>query len=278
MTEVPIRETKFWRELWSGIYGPRKGGAKIIMDAEDAKTGAAKTSGAVALAAMIAKAGGWPLTPDDAMLSANDYISRYREHPGNEQVSAIILDDAVGSGAADARRSMSNKNVTLVRAWNMLRRKRVVTIVTVPDWNDLDSNLQKLADYRLWCQKKPLGTFKAYEVGTLFNKKTGSPITRGLGPGDSTRRIKFPNMDKKGHAVYQSLNEKKDAILDSVRFDADAEEKESPEEAERRTKKDTAQRLRDQGLTVQNIADAVGMSKGWVSEHTTAPNQQEAAG
>lgn len=278
MTEIPIRETEFWRALWSGIYGPRKGGAKIIMDAEDATTGAAKTSGAVALAAAISAVGKWEFTPDDAMLSANDYITRYKEHPGNEQVSAIILDDAVGSGAADARRSMSNKNVTLVRAWNMLRRKRVVTIVTVPDWNDLDSNLQKLADYRLWCQKKPLGTFKAYEVGTLFNKKTGSPITRGLGPADSTRRIKFPNMDKNGHEVYQALNEKKDAVLDAARFDADAEPQPDPDEVEQKTKIETAQRLRDLGLAQMKIAKAVGMSQSWVSNNTQDDKQQEAAG
>lgn len=220
MTKKHLLDTEFWHKLMHGIYGPRQGGAKILIDAEDAMTGVGKTSAAVALARFLARAFSYELEPDDFVLSGQQYISRYRQHPGKEQPSVLVLDELVGGGAGDARRAMSNKNVSLIRAWNMLRAKRVVTLVTLPDWNDADTNLQKLADYRLWCRKQPIGCFQSYEIGTHFNKK-GNVKTRGLGPGDTTTRIFFPNMHGQRDEFYQHLSDQKDTVLDSGEFDAD---------------------------------------------------------
>lgn len=277
-----LAETEFWNKLMHGIFGPRNGGAKIIIDAQDAKTGVGKTSGAVALAEVFANAFDYELKPDDLMLSGSQYIERYRDHPGKEQPSVIVLDEIVGAGAGDARRAMSNLNVTLIRAWNMLRTKRVVTLVTVPDWGDVDSNLQKLADYRIFCLKKPIGYFKAYEVRTEFDgsHRSSGPNLRGLGARKGAQRIRFPNLDSVSDPAYQFLSATKNELLERGIFQADElkEEKETPDpdEARKQEKIDIAQRMRDNGETIANIADALDMSTGWVSKYTNNPDKVKA--
>jgi hypothetical protein len=52
----------------------------------------------------------------------------------------------------------------------------------------------------------------------------------------------------------------------------EAEETQDPDDARREQKIETAQNLREQGFTCQQAGDAVGMSKGWVSENTSIDN------
>jgi hypothetical protein len=123
-----ITETEFWHDLMDGIYGPRSGGARIIVDAEGASTGVGKTGLAVYLAKLCARAFGYELQPADLTLSGEAYLSRWRDHPGPDQPSVIVLDELAGAGAGDARRAMSNSNVNLGRSWQLMRKKRIVTI------------------------------------------------------------------------------------------------------------------------------------------------------
>lgn len=261
-----ISETQFWNDLMHGVYGPRQGGAKIIIDAENAALGVGKTTAAAALARLCATAFDYELQPEDFVLSGNEYLDRYREHPGKEQPSVIVLDEMVGAGAGDKMRTMATKNVNLVRAWQLQRVKRVVTITTLASWADAVKGLRKLADYRLMCLEKPIGFFIPYKLGTFnFNESSKIKFNRLDG------RIGFPKMD--GDPLFEHVSELKDELIDTESYDADelleAEEAEDPDEVRRKEKLQMAQSLRDDGMPTTRIANHVDMSQSWVAKYTT---------
>lgn len=265
-----LERTGWWHDLIDGIYGPRKGGARIIIDAQDASTGAGKTGLAIALAKTLSWGFGYELKEEDMTLSGAAYLQRWREHPGAEQPSVIILDEAAGAGAANARRSMSTQNVNLVKAWQLMRKKRIVSIMTLPQWSLIDKSMRKQADYRLWCLTKPIGYFKPYKVRTSFD--TGEVTTHGY---DDVQRIRFPNLDKQRDPHYIYLAEKKDELLNSGAFDADILEDDEaepadPKEIKRERDIQIAQNARNEGFTTVDIAKMTGYSQSWVSQNTNA--------
>jgi hypothetical protein len=279
--ERHITETKFWNTLMHDVFGPRKGGAIIFVDAENARKGVAKTSGAVALARLIARAFRYDLKKNDMTLSGAHYLRRYQEQPGKHQPSVLVLDEFVGAGSGDARRAMSNQNVDFGRAWQLLRSKRVVTLATLPDWNEADPRLQKYADYRVWCRERPIGFFQPYKVTVPFNSSgSGAKVrTKGLSYGDDTDRIAFPNMDAEGDPYYHYLTERKDELIHSSTWDADAleggdggdgTEPVNPEEIERRELTKVAIRLykpwdEETTRSYEEVADAIAeKSDTWV--------------
>jgi len=265
-----LERTGWWHDLIDGIYGPRKVGARIIIDAQDASTGAGKTGLAIALAKTLSWGFGYELQEEDMTLSGAAYLQRWREHPGAEQPSVIILDEAAGAGAANARRAMSTQNVNLVKAWQLMRKKRIVSIMTLPQWSLIDKSVRKQADYRLWCLTKPIGYFKPYRVRTSFD--TGEVTTHGY---DDVKRIRFPNLDKQRDPHYIYLAEKKDELLNSGAFDADILEDDEaepadPKEIKRELNKEIAQKLRNEGMTTSEIGEVVGYSHSWVSQNTSS--------
>jgi len=272
-----ITETAFWNDLIKGIEGPRKGGARIIVDAEDAKTGVGKTGLAIYIAELIAERYDYEIQAGDLTLSGSQYLKRWRDHPGEEQPSVIILDELGGAGAGHARRAMSNQNVELGNAWQLMRKKRIVSIVTLPHWSKADREMRQQADFRLWCRAEPIGTFKPYKVGATF--ADGNIQVTGY---DGINRITFPNLDGKDDPVFKYLAKLKDDLLNSEYFDADKLEDEEeqipdPEEVEKEQKIEIAQRLRDQGMALESqdpdtpdIVSTVGFSQSWVSRNTNA--------
>lgn len=289
-----LEDTEFWELLMRDIFGPREGGVIIVLDAENARKGVAKTSGAVALAERLAQEFDYDLKPEDGVISAENVIERYQNHPGSEQPSVLVWDEAVGGGAGDARRSMSNDNLILGRAWQILRTRRVVTLTTLPNWGDLDSRLQRFADYRLWCREWPIGRFHAYKSGTTFDG--GRVQTEGLGKGtDGAIPIDFPDAsadfphkgdaDTDAHPLYETLTERKEQLMDTDSFDAgelgaqeatadgglSAQAQEEKEEIEKKAKRDQAiktviravQPWHDRGLSQKKAAELVDYSDVW---------------
>jgi len=263
--EISITETKFWHDLMHGIAGPRQGGARIIIDSEDASTGVGKTGLAVYLALLLSKAFGYDLQKEDLTLSGAAYLDRWRDHPGAQQPSVIILDELGGAGAGQARRAMAQQNVDLGNAWQLMRKKRIVTIVTLPHWSKADKSLRKQADYRLWCLREPIGYFRPYQVGATFNN--GDIQTRGYGDVD---RIHFPNMDKQESEVYQYLDKQKDELLQSGYFDADKLQDEDEEpDSDTLTDKDKEriqEMAEDSSATQSEIAGVFGIDQSTVSK------------
>ncbi len=170
----------------------------------------------MALAQACATAFDYLLSPDDFTLSGEAYLERWREHPGPEQPSVIVLDELAGAGAGDARRSMSNKNVNLGRSWQLMRKKKIVTICTLPHWSDADKRLRRSADYRIWCLRQPIGYYRPYKVDCSFDR--GDVRTQSY---KNINRIKFPNLDALDDEYYRIVTEKKDKLLASDEFDAD---------------------------------------------------------
>ena len=269
-----IINTEWWSDLMRGIYGPRKGGARIIIDAENAATGAGKTGLSVYLAELLSSVFEYDgLCVDDMTLSGDHYLQRWRDHPGAEQPSVIILDELAGAGAGHARRGMSSQNVKLGQAWQLMRKKRIVSIVTLPHWRKADKDLRQQADYRLWCREKPIGYFRPFKIKTGFDD--GKVMTAGY---DDVNRVKFPNLDVRGDVLFAALAEKKDDLLNSDSMDADIVEGDDqdpidPDKVERQTKIKTAQRARDQGHTLVECAEIVDMSDSWVSNNTESPEE-----
>lgn len=285
----PLEKTEFWSLAMRDIYGPREGGLIIVIDAENARKGVAKTSAAVSLADRLAHEFGYDLTPDDGVLSAAGVFDRYHKHPGEEQPSVIVWDEAVGGGSGDSRRSMSNENTKLGRAWQILRTKRIITITTLPNWGDLDSRLQRLADYRLWCREWPIGEFKAYKSGTTFDG--GNVTTEGLGYDgrQNSTSISFPDASadfgsdgESAHPLFAQLKEKKEKLTDTSDFSADAlgegddadegldeDAVKEVEEAKQREEaiKTVIRACRpwaDEGLSYQRASSLVDYSREWV--------------
>lgn len=237
-------DSQFWDRLLEDVEGPREGGAIVIVDAEDARTGVGKTSAAVAFAKYASQMFNYQLQERDLVLSGQEYLGLYEVHPGEDQVSVAVWDEAVGAGSGDARRAMAQENVDLGRAWQIMRTRRVVSFVTLPDWGDLDSRLQKFADYRLWA-RRDIGEVNAYEVGTSF--QGGDIRTRGLGPGDGAEPIAFPDMKEIEDRHYLALKAKKDELIESGTLDAD-ELRDDTGDAERET---------ETGPDLANIAEEV---------------------
>jgi hypothetical protein len=209
-----ISHSAFWGYLMDGIYGSREGGAKIVIDAENSALGSGKTSAAIALARRLSKTFDYDLNTADLTLSGEEYVSRYRQHPGPEQPSVLILDEAVGAGAGDARRAMAQSNLDLASAWQTARVKRVVTLVTVGHWGDMDKRLKRLADYRLRCSEKPVGEFLPYKVTTDFS--SGDVRTKRIG-----QPIQFPDVAAHDCPLYDALDDMKTELLDAATWDAD---------------------------------------------------------
>ncbi|WP_049934720.1 ATP-binding protein [Haloplanus natans] len=273
-----LTDTDWWHDLMKGIYGPRQGGAQIIVDAEDAEKGYGKTGLAVSLARFLSeRVFGYELTDDDLTLSGARYLERWREHPGKEQPSVIILDELAGAGAGNNRRAMSNQNVALGSVWQLMRKKRIVTIVTLPHWSKADLEMRREATFRLHCLREPIGYFRPYRIGASFDD--GKVTTEGY---DDVERIRFPNMDAHDDPLKRALDRKKDNLLDSQYLDADKlEGDETPveeidpdklrKEAKKEKETEIAQSLRDMGFSGRDVADMLGRSHTWVYDNTSEP-------
>lgn len=275
--EPRMVDTEWFNELMTGIYGPRKGGARIIIDAENAATGAGKTGLAVHLAETLSHIFGYEMSGDDMTLSGAHYLQRWQEHPGREQPSVLILDELAGAGAGHSRRGMSKQNVQLGKSWQLMRKKRVVTIVTLPHWRKADKDLRQQADYRLWCREEPIGTFKPYRITTGF--EDGQIKTRGY---DDISRISFPNLDAKDDRLFRIVDKKKDELLASGTLDADEVggpdgEEVDIEAMERGHQQELAQVMREPAKSIREVADddRVEYKKTWVEENTETPTDND---
>jgi len=269
-----LRDTDFWHDLMHGVYGARQGGARIIVDSEDASTGVGKTTAAVSIAHAVSNSDAfdYDLQPEDFTLSGEQYLERWRQHPDASQPSVIVLDEAAGAGAGDARRSMSNQNVNLGRSWQLMRKKRIVSIITLPHWSDVDKRMRRFADFRVWCLRQPIGFYRPYKVTSTFDR--GDVRTESY---DDVQRVKFPNLDEIGDPLFQRITEKKDKLLNSGEFDADAlsdvseDTTPDPDEVEHEQKVADAQRAREFGLSSYEAAEVVDMSQSWVNKYTDTP-------
>jgi len=224
---------------------------KVIITSRNSTTGTGKTT----LAAWLAMNWDPNWTADEkGTLSVKEYLDTYKDlEPG----SVLLMDEAE---QLDARRSMSNDNVDFAEKWMMMRVRNVTSILTLPTASALDKRLKELADVRINVHRR--GKARVYKI-TIDDHNTSD--VREWGWHD----IEWPDISD--HPEMEALDEQKQKKIDG-KLDEDSDENPvDPDEAVRENKIQTAQRLRNNGATMKEIAEALDMSTSWVGKYTEKP-------
>ena len=256
MTDVPPIDERMPLHQFRERRLQKNRDLKVIITSRNSTTGTGKTTLAVWLAL------NWDpeWTADEkGALSVKQYLDTYPElEPG----SCLVMDEAE---QLDARRSMSQQNVDFAEKWMMMRVRNVTSILTLPTASALDKRLKELADVRINVHRR--GKARVYKI-TVDDHNTSE--VREWRWHD----IEWPDMSE--HPEMQALDKMKEQKIEGVLEDATEEEDSlSPKEIKRQQKIKTAQRMRDNGNTIADIADNVDMSEGWVSNNTKRPVKQD---
>lgn len=241
---------------------------KIIITAKDSQTGVGKTTAAGWLALNWTKmfAGhDWYVDPDEdgegmGTLDPKEYfkiisqIGRNGEYgPG----TVVIVDDAE---ELDARRSMQNLNVEFSQRWMLMRLKQAITIITLPSPAAIDSRLEELSDIWINIERRGRGMVHDIRVNSYGSRNVMT---------EQKHKFTFPNVAK--HPELENLRRLKEEKMDAWDDDKAEEEVPDPEEVKKKRDEEVAQRLREQGNTLEDIADTLDYSASWVSRHTSNP-------
>lgn len=224
---------------------------KVIITSRNSTTGTGKTTLAVWLA--LNWDSNWT-AEEKGTLSVSEYLDTY---PDLEPGSVLLMDEAE---QLDARRSMSQDNVDFAEKWMMMRVRNVTSILTLPTASALDKRLKELADIRINVTRR--GRARVYKI-TVDDHNT-SEVREW-----KWHDLEWPDLSE--HPEMQALDEQKQQKIDGELEEGSEDDSLSPKEAVRQEKIKTAQRMRDNGKTIANIADDVDMSEGWVSNNTQKP-------
>lgn len=167
---------------------------KIIITASDSETGVGKTT----LAGWLALNWTWMFSgqhwtaEDFATVDPYEYFSLVPEvDPG----TVLIVDDAE---ELDARRSMQDLNVKFSWWWELMRLKRLFTIITLPSPASIDSRLEELAD--VWINILNRGRGLAHDIG-VQDYGSRNVTTKKV------HHVEFPDVSE--HDAMQALQELK---------------------------------------------------------------------
>lgn len=228
---------------------------KVIITSRNSTTGTGKTTLAVWLALNWDE--NW--TADEkGTLSVSEYLDTYQNlSPG----SVLVMDEAE---QLDARRSMSQDNVDFAEKWMMMRVRNVTSILTLPTASALDKRLKELADVRINVHRR--GRARVYKISVDDHDTSQVREWRW-------HDLEWPNISD--HPEMQALDAQKQAKIDDELEEAKQSDQPDPDELLREQKIKTAQRMRDNGLTLDEIKEHVDMSKGWVVNNTKKPVTEE---
>lgn len=227
---------------------------KVIITSRNSTTGTGKTTLAVWLALNWDQ--NWT-AEEKGTLSVSEYLDTYRQL---DRGSVLLMDEAE---QLDARRSMSQDNVDFAEKWMMMRVRNVTSILTLPTASALDKRLKELADVRINVHRR--GKARVYKI-TVDDHNTSEVREWGW------HELEWPDLSE--HPEMQALDEQKQAKIDGELEAATEDQSTDPEQVEREQKTQIAQRMRDSGSTMAEIADAVDMSTSWVGKYTEKPVEQ----
>jgi broad-specificity NMP kinase len=224
---------------------------KVIITSRNSTTGTGKTTLALWLAL------NWDnnFTADQATLHVAEYNKMYTEQsPG----SVLIMDEAE---QVDARRSMSHKNVNFTEAWSMNRVCEVDTILTLPTISALDKRVEELAD--VWINVIERGYAEWYEINV--DDRSGNVEQFKM------RGLRWPDISHL--SVAKEVARKKDRKIEGEIYRDDTAEEDN-KEREKEYQLRLAQRLRNEGKTLREIADdaEIDYSYQWVNQNTEKPD------
>jgi hypothetical protein len=223
---------------------------KIVWTARDSATGVGKTTGAgwLGLSWNPVFAREFWRAETNATLDVNEDFELYRSLPPG---SVLVLDEAE---SLDARRSMKQENVDFSHDWMMLRKRQIISVLTLPSPSALDSRLEELAD--VWINSTKRGAAEVHGIQILDYGSRDRQTPK-------THTLRFPDVSM--HPELEELDSMKDK---KIQRDYENDQPPDPDEVERQTKLELAQRMRDEGDSVREVADRVQMSRSWVSKYT----------
>lgn len=151
---------------------------KIIITSSGSTTGTGKTTLAILLCRFIRYAANdifnmnksWS-AKEYASVDLNEYFHSYDTADKGD----ALLPDEIEFGA-DRRRSMSNENLHLSQAWQILRYKNVVSVATLPSTSVLDRRMLELGD--IWINVVMRGRANTYYL--TVDDFTGEIIRKRL--------------------------------------------------------------------------------------------------
>lgn len=241
---------------------------KVIITAQDSQTGVGKTTLAGWLALVWTKmftGQDWHVEPDEygegmATLHPREYFMLVKK-VGNEYPAgtAIVVDDAE---ELDARRSMQHLNVDFSQRWMLMRLKQAITIITLPSPRAIDTRLEELSDVWINVERRGRALVHRIRVNSYGSRNVMT---------EQMHKITFPNVSS--HPELVKLQQMKENKMDDWDDEEEDEQEEvDPDEVDRETRKEIAQEMRENGMTVREVAEHVGRSRTWVSDHTEVDN------
>jgi len=245
---------------------------KILIRGKLGGTGLGKTSLGIALAKLYDwSSDGWNYqkathysTGPKGTYDCAPEVPGYHELYENVAPRSAVYWMEVGVDAGHRFRSTSNKNKDVADDWQLYRTENLLSIGDLPDTSDVDNRLLRYSDIIIKVidqGKARASTWREVEHddGTTSRSIWHFPMF-----------LSWPVMDD--DEDYQMVEEMKDEFRRERKTARTQEKnkahKKGKKEGQNKMRLKTAQRLRQQGMTVTNIAEAVGRSLGWVSENT----------
>jgi hypothetical protein len=226
---------------------------KVIITSRNSTTGTGKTT----LALWLALNWNNDFTADQATLHVDEYLDIYKEQ---SKGSVLIMDEAE---QIDARRSMSNQNVEFSEKWSMMRYSEVDSILTLPTVTALDKRIEELAD--VWINVIERGMAKCHLVTVGdYDKGVETP---------PWHKLVWPDISHL--SIAKELERKKERKIAGEIYGNDSVDDKKQDEFEEKYELRLAQRLRDNGKTLREIAEDgdIGHSYSWVYENTSPPEE-----
>lgn len=236
---------------------------KMLITASGGQTGTGKTQLAIQCSygfnyianCIFDRTAQWS-AEDHSFVDGQDYLEAYE----SAQKGDVLLTDEL-EYYADRRRSMSNQNLWLSQAWQILRYKNVVTIGTCPYREPLDHRIVENAD--LWINVVKPGL--AYPYYLRMDDQTGKIHNIRFKYNGYKERIKWDPIDDNDD--YQWLSKQKRELGVPGMNEGQNLTKSDVKDAKKETKVDIiASLLEDTDMPQTEIADVVDMSQGFVSK------------
>lgn len=256
--DIPERSGPGVEELSGGLNGPffrdvgkrKEQGrdVKIILTAKDAQTGVGKSNLSDFLAHVLDTSEDG-FNEDKATIEPGKFMDLYNTLPPG---SAMVMEEG---GQFDSRRSNTHENVDATHKWQMARVREICAIINLPSPQDIDSRLERLADY--WINVERRGFARIY-------KKKIHPIKRQT-YYETCQTLEWPNMDKS--KTFQWMGKMKDEYLDRDDSDDNWVRESEVQDRINRAEKEASRETRDKILgTLYNetevTADIIASASG----------------
>jgi len=236
----------------------------IAAASKSAGSGVGKTMLLVQLARFLDNTARGYVAKDKATLSASSFARELMNNPDRvEDKSAVTFEEATGTLAdqgADARRSMAGAVMDVTKALATLRYRQCVALLVAQNVSWLDKRLQDVLDFLILIQE-PGRAIVFHPYGNDFSNKQFNERKFEL------RWDPLP-YDGQNDPDYQHLEHLKQNSTKK-------QMEEKSIQLSKEQKKLVGARLRQRGVDVESVGDAVGMSTSWVSKYCSGVDPNE---